>query len=104
MMRHTVALMAFITLLAGCGNDSAAKQQVRSAASYDLSCDEAQIEFIEEEPTQIRVQGCGRTMTYMKRCKSTSRGGGAYGGSATPGATQECRWRAVPDERDNTYN
>jgi hypothetical protein len=92
MFQHLVLLAAGLLLspfiTAGCGHESAATQQVRSAAAVDLSCDESVIEFVEDAPMEKRVTGCGRTLTYMYKCNPTAGGG------------QDCRWKAVPDERD----
>jgi hypothetical protein len=76
-----VCLVVFI----GCGHESAATQQIRSAAAVDLSCDESVIEIVEDAPMEKRVSGCGRTLTYMYKC------------NPTPGGGQDCRWKAVPD-------
>lgn len=72
----------------GCGQQSAATQEIMSAASIDLPCDEASIEFIEDKPMQKRVSGCGRTLTYMYKCNPASGGG------------QDCKWKPVPNEAD----
>jgi len=72
--------------LTGCGHENAATQQVRSAAAVDLSCDESVIEFTEDTPMEKRVNGCGRTLTYMYKCNPTHGGG------------QDCRWKAVRDK------
>ena len=79
-----VAAIAFLGL--GCGHESAATQEIRSAASVDLECEASGIEFVEDKPNQKRVSGCGRTLTYMYRCNPTAGGG------------QDCRWKPVRDE------
>ncbi|MEO1227230.1 MAG: hypothetical protein AAFX92_23705, partial [Pseudomonadota bacterium] len=48
--------------------------------------DIAGIEFIEDEPMEKRVSGCGRTLTYMYKCNPASSGG------------QSCRWKPVPNK------
>ena len=92
MFKQLVLLAAgFLLLLVlgvGCGHESAATQQVRSAAAVDLSCDESVIEFVEDAPMEKRVAGCGRTLTYMYKCNPSAGGG------------QDCRWKSVPDKRD----
>lgn len=95
MVKHVVLVTALSTtlfvalsLLWGCGHESAATQQVMSAAAVDLSCDKSALEFVEDAPMQKRVSGCGRTLTYMYKCNAASGGG------------QDCRWKAVPTEDD----
>ncbi len=90
-MKRLIELAAVVLLLAGCGHESAAKQQIRSAAAVDLACDEAAIEFVQDEPMQKRVTGCGRTLTYMSKCVSTAGGG------------QKCQWRPVRDPQNKLY-
>ncbi len=82
---QVAAIMVLSLLALGCGHESAATQQVRSAASVDLDCDASMIEFVGDEPTVKRVSGCGRTLTYMSKCNATAGGG------------QDCRWKAVRD-------
>jgi len=85
-MRKIVIRMAAVMALGtGCGHESAATQQIRSAAAVDLDCDASMIEFVEDKPMSKRVSGCGRTLTYMSMC-NTSAGGG-----------QRCEWKAVRD-------
>ena len=56
-MPSKAVLVTAITVLSlGCGHESAATQQVRSAASVDLECDASQIEFVEDEPMEKRVR------------------------------------------------
>lgn len=88
-MPSKAVLVTAITVLSlGCGHESAATQQVRSAASVDLECDASQIEFVEDEPMEKRVTGCGRTLTYMYKC------------NPTPGGGQDCRWKPVRNENN----
>jgi len=70
----------------GCGHESAATQQVRSAAAIDLDCDASMIEFVDDQAMVKRVSGCGRTLTYMSKCNRTAGGG------------QDCRWKPVRDD------
>jgi hypothetical protein len=70
----------------GCGHESAATQQVRSAAAVDLDCDASMIEFVDDEALVKRVSGCGRTLTYMSKCNATAGGG------------QACSWKPVRDD------
>ena len=70
----------------GCGHESAATQQVRSAAAVDLDCDASRIEFVDDEALVKRVSGCGRTLTYMSKCNATAGGG------------QACSWKPVRDD------
>ena len=86
MSKKAVFLAVATAFFAGCGHESAATQQVRSAASVDLECDASMIEFVQDEPLQKRVTGCGRTLTYMYKCNSTAGGG------------QSCRWKPVRDD------
>ena len=95
MLKNIVVIASLIVPAYGCGHESAAKQQIRTDAAVDLSCTEPEIEFIEEEPTRIRVEGCGQQMTYMYRCKIVSTQGGAYGERTTLEGVQQCRWAAV---------
>ncbi len=86
-MRSTVIqVAAIVALVSGCGHESAATQQIRSAAAVDLDCHASMIEFVDDAAMQKRVSGCGRTLTYMYKCKSTTGGG------------KDCRWKPVPDE------
>lgn len=77
---------AILALVWGCGHESAATQQIRSAASVDLECDASMIEFVDDEPMRKRVSGCGRTLTYMYKCNAMVDGG------------ESCRWRPVRDD------
>ncbi len=81
-----IGAVAIAWLALGCGHESAATQQVRSAAAVDLQCDASMIEFIDDSPRKKRVSGCGRTLNYMYKC-NPSEGGG-----------QDCRWKPVRDE------
>ena len=86
---QVAAIMVFslLGLLdSGCGHESAATQQVRSAAAVDLDCDASMIEFVDDEALVKRVSGCGRTLTYMSKCNATAGGG------------QACSWKAVRDD------
>jgi hypothetical protein len=86
-MRKIVIQMAAVMALSmGCGHESAAMQQIRSAAAVDLDCDASMIEFVEDKPMSKRVSGCGRTLTYMSKCNATASGG------------QSCQWKAVRDD------
>lgn len=86
-MRSKFVLVAAIMALSlGCGHESAATQQIRSAAAVDLDCDESMIEFVDDAPMQKRVSGCGRTLTYMNRCNPIAGGG------------QSCSWKPVRDD------
>ena len=83
------ALFYFVALLVlgmGCGHESAATQQIRSAAEVDLECDASVIEFVKDDPMEKQVRGCGRTLTYMYECNPTVGGG------------QECRWKPVRND------
>jgi hypothetical protein len=83
---QVAAIMVLGLLVLGCGHESAAIQQVRSAATVDLNCDASLIEFVDDKATVKRVSGCGRTLTYMSKCNATAGGG------------QDCRWKAVRDD------
>lgn len=91
MSNKVVQLAAVLVLLLsqGCGHESAATQQVRTAAAVDLNCDASVIEFVDDEAMVKRVSGCGRTLTYMSKCNATSGGG------------QDCRWKAVRDDSND---
>ena len=80
--------VALLPLMWSCGHESAATQQIMSAAAVDLGCDEASIEFIEDKPMEKRVSGCGQTLTYMYKCNPAAGGG------------QSCRWKPVPNPAD----
>jgi hypothetical protein len=92
MPKKVVQVAAIMTLslpgllVPGCGHESAATQQVRSAAAVDLDCDASMIEFVDDEAMVKRVSGCGRTLTYMSKCNPTAGGG------------QDCRWKPVRDD------
>lgn len=86
MLKRVVYVAAIAALGLGCGHESAATQQIRSAASVDLECDASMIEFVDDEPMRKRVTGCGRTLTYMYKCNAATGGG------------QSCRWKPVRDD------
>ena len=86
MLKRFVYVAAIAALGLGCGHESAATQQIRSAASVDLECDASMIEFVDDEPMRKRVTGCGRTLTYMYKCNAAAGGG------------QSCRWKPVRDD------
>lgn len=75
-----------LACVAACGHESAATQEIRNAASVDLECNAAQIEFVDDSPMVKRVSGCGRTLTYMYKCNAAEGGG------------QDCRWKPVRDD------
>jgi hypothetical protein len=86
-MPNQIFRVAAIAVLSfGCGHESAATQEIRNAATVDLDCEPSSIEFVEDKPMQKRVSGCGRTLTYMSKCKATAGGG------------QECSWKPVRDD------
>ena len=80
---QALVLGACLAMSVGCGRESAATQQVRSAASVDLDCDPSMIEFVGDKPMEKQVTGCGRTLTYMHKCNATAGGG------------TQCEWRPV---------
>lgn len=84
MQKFVIQMAAVMALSMGCGHESAAIQQIRSAAALDLDCDASMIEFVEDKPMSKRVSGCGRTLTYMSRCNASASG-------------QRCEWKAVRD-------
>lgn len=85
MSNKVVQVAAIMVVSLGCGHESAATQQVRSAAAVDLDCDASMIEFVDDSSMKKRVSGCGRTLTYMYKCNPTAGGG------------QDCRWKPVRD-------
>jgi hypothetical protein len=85
-LSRAIYIAAIAALVWGCGHESAATQQIRSAASVDLECDASAIEFVDDEPMQKRVSGCGRTLTYMYKCTAATGGG------------QTCTWKPVRDD------
>jgi hypothetical protein len=85
MPKKIAQFAAMMLLSSGCGHESAATQQVRSAAAVDLDCDASMIEFVDDKAMAKRVSGCGRTLTYMYKC------------SAAAGGGQDCRWKPVRD-------
>ncbi len=86
MLNRVVYVAAIAALGCGCGHESAATQQIRSAASVDLECDASMIQFVDDSPMEKRVTGCGRTLTYMYKCNPASGGG------------QSCRWKPVRND------
>lgn len=86
MPKKVVQVAAIMLFGMGCGHESAATQEIRSAAAVDLDCEPSSIEFVDDKPMSKRVSGCGRTLTYMSRCSPTSSGG------------QVCRWKPVRDD------
>jgi len=91
MRSKVVQVAAIMALNLGCGHESAATQQIRSAAAVDLDCHGSQIEFVDDSPMAKQVSGCGRTLTYMYKCKPAAGGG------------QTCSWKPVRDP-DNKLN
>jgi hypothetical protein len=85
MQKILIQMAAAMALSMGCGHESAAIQEIRSAAAVDLDCDASMIEFVDDKPMSKRVSGCGRTLTYMSRCNASASGG------------QRCEWKAVRD-------
>ncbi len=90
-MKKVVGATVLLALLLGCGRESAATQQIRSAAAVDLDCDASLIELVSDQPMMKRASGCGRTLTYMYKCNPTTGGG------------QDCRWKPVRDEHNKLY-
>jgi hypothetical protein len=88
MLKNAVYAAAIVVLALGCGHESAATQQIRSAAAVDLECEPSLIEFVDDKPMEKRVSGCGRTLTYMYQCNPTAGGG------------QDCRWKPVTSEHN----
>jgi hypothetical protein len=88
MPKKVVQVAAIMLLILGCGHESAATQQIRSAAAVDLDCEASMIEFVDDKPMEKRVSGCGRTLTYMYKCNATAGGG------------QDCRWKPVRNDRN----
>lgn len=86
MPKRVVQVAAIVLLSLGCGHESAATQQIRSAAAIDLDCDPSMIEFVDDKAMSKRVSGCGRTLTYMSKC------------NATAGGAQACQWKPVRDD------
>ena len=82
MSKIPFAFLPFVLAVYGCGGESAATQQVRSAAAVDLGCNKAAIEIVEEAPFEKTVRGCGQTLVYSRVC-----GGGSTG---------RCYWLAKP--------
>lgn len=82
---HLVPVV-LLALTAACGHESAATQEVRSAASVDLECEPSQVELVDDSPMVKRVTGCGKTLTYMYKCNPAEGGG------------QDCRWKPVRDD------
>jgi hypothetical protein len=86
MRSKAIQVAAIMALVVGCGHESAATQQIRSAAAVDLDCDASMIEFVDDAAMRKRVRGCGQTLTYMYKCNSTTGGG------------KDCRWKPVRDD------
>lgn len=89
-MKKLLGAAGMLALLLACGRESAATQQIRSAAAVDLGCDESQIELVNDKPMMKRATGCGRTLTYMYKCTATS-------------GRDECRWTPVRDPSNKLY-
>ena len=85
MSKRALLGLAAAAIVCGCGHESAAIQEVRSAAAMDLQCEPSMIELVDDRPMRKRVTGCGRTLTYMNTCVPE------------PGGGQSCRWKAVRD-------
>lgn len=86
MRSKAIQVAAIMALVSGCGHESAATQQIRSAAAVDLDCDASLIEFVDDAAMQKQVSGCGRTLTYMYKCTPIAGGG------------KNCRWKPVRDD------
>ncbi len=94
-MNRTPSLL-FVVLLfvglwfstAGCG-ETAASLQVRSAAAADLDCDESAVVVADDRPYEKRVEGCGRSLTYVRYCGNADPEDGAWAG--------RCEWTAFAE-------
>ncbi|MEM9191957.1 MAG: hypothetical protein AAGF12_22480 [Myxococcota bacterium] len=85
-----VAIFGVVFLgLGGCAT-TAADATVRATAAIDLDCDESALVLSGEGPMQKRVEGCGRAVTYVRRCGAADPSHGAY--------ASRCRWSAVGTE------
>lgn len=88
-MRQSLSSRVLVALVLGFGASacgaSSAEQQVRSAASADIGCNDAALEIVSDKPLEKTVTGCGQTITYVKRC----------GGKASTG---NCWWMVYPAE------
>ncbi len=65
-----------IVLLA-CGG-GASEGQLRTRASFDMSCAQNQLQVVQIDDTTRGVMGCGRRHTYVQDCERE----GAFGWSA----------------------
>ena len=70
--------------------ETAASAEVRSAAAADLQCDESAVAIVDNSPGRKRVEGCGRSLTYVRSCGSAPPSAGAWAG--------RCQWSPYPDE------
>jgi hypothetical protein len=73
----------------GCA-ETAADVQVRYAAAEDLECDESALQIVESRPYRKRVEGCGRTVTYVRSCPAS--------GPSTSAWASRCQWLPSVEE------
>jgi hypothetical protein len=88
-MRAFSFVFVLFALAAGCA-ETAADVQVRHAASEDLECDVSALQIVENRPYEKRVEGCGRTVTYVRSCPASS--------PSTSAWASRCQWLPSVEE------
>ena len=87
-MRLVLGIMGVAFVLSGgCG---ASVEQLRSRASFDLSCPESQIQTTQIDDRTVGVRGCGQQATYVETCSNPQAGFGTGSG---------CTWVLNADSR-----
>ena len=67
MLRQFIFVLVALPLVVACA-ESAASQEVRTAAAVDLDCDPSEIELNEARPRQTIASGCGKEQFYRYKC------------------------------------
>jgi hypothetical protein len=88
-MRALPFVTVLFLLAVGCA-ETAADLQVKHAASEDLECDVSALQIVENRPYQKRVEGCGRTVTYVRSCPASS--------PSTSAWASRCQWLPSVEE------
>jgi len=85
MPRRLLPLLPVLLIALGCGHESAASKDVRSAAAVDLDCDPSEIKLDERRPQQTVATGCGKQQIYVYKC---------FGAKTDK---KDCKWVPVAD-------
>lgn len=84
MLRQSLFVLVALPLAIGCA-ESAANQEVRTAAAVDLDCDPSQIKLDEARPRQTVASGCGKEQIYRYKCFNAK------------SDRKDCKWVPIAD-------